>query len=38
MERFAVARVDEPAKFNALMAELVRPALPSDSTDRLIDD
>jgi pimeloyl-ACP methyl ester carboxylesterase len=30
--------VDEPAKFNALMAELVRPALPSDSTDRLIDD
>jgi len=24
--------VDEPAKFNALMAELVRPALPSEST------
>jgi pimeloyl-ACP methyl ester carboxylesterase len=24
--------VDEPAKFTALMAELVRPALPSEST------
>lgn len=26
--------VDEPAKFNALMAELVRPALPSDASAR----
>jgi pimeloyl-ACP methyl ester carboxylesterase len=29
--------VDEHAKFNALMAELVRPALPSESTHPLVD-
>ncbi len=29
--------VDEPAKFNALTAELVRPALPSESSDPLVD-
>jgi pimeloyl-ACP methyl ester carboxylesterase len=29
--------VDEPTKFNALTAELVRPALPSESSDPLVD-
>jgi pimeloyl-ACP methyl ester carboxylesterase len=29
--------VDEPAKFNALMAELIRPALLSESTHPLVD-